>query len=205
MVDDNHVDFRQIDLKWRTIWQETDAHIVRDDDPRPKHYCLDMFPYPSGSGLHVGHWRSYVLPDVWSRYKRLRGFNVLHPMGWDAFGLPAENDAIKKGTHPRGNTRKNIDNFKRQLNEIGAMYDWSREINTSDPQYYRWTQWIFVQMYKRGLAYKTEMPINWCPSCKCGLANEEVVGGTCERCGSLVSKRNLSQWMLRITSIGPTA
>jgi leucyl-tRNA synthetase len=199
MVQDGHVNFREIDVKWRRIWEETGAHIVHDDDPRPKHYCLDMFPYPSGSGLHVGHWRSYVLPDVWSRYKRLQGYNVLHPMGWDAFGLPAENDAIKKGIHPRDNTRSNIANFKRQLNEIGAMYDWSREIDTSSPEYYRWTQWIFLQMHKRGLAYKTEMPINWCPSCKCGLANEEVVGGECERCGSVVSKRNLKQWMLKIT------
>jgi len=197
--DDGHVDFRQIDLKWRRIWDDTGTHIVRDDDPRPKYYCLDMFPYPSGTGLHVGHWRSYVLPDVWSRYKRLQGYNVLHPMGWDAFGLPAENDAIKKGLHPRVNTRSNIDNFKRQLMDIGAMYDWSREIDTSSPDFYRWTQWIFLQMYNRGLAYKTEMPINWCPSCKCGLANEEVVGGMCERCGSEVSKRNLKQWMLKIT------
>jgi len=200
MANDIEIDFREIDLKWRRIWDETGAHVVQDDDPRPKHYCLDMFPYPSGTGLHVGHWRSYVLPDVWSRYKRLQGFNVLHPMGWDAFGLPAENDAIKRGIHPRVNTRANIDNFKRQLNEIGAMYDWSREIDTSSPEFYRWTQWIFLQMYNRGLAYKTEMPINWCPSCKCGLANEEVVGGLCERCGTEATKRNLKQWMLKITA-----
>jgi len=200
MAGNMQIDFRDIDLKWRRVWDETGAHIVRDNDPRPKHYCLDMFPYPSGTGLHVGHWRSYVLPDVWSRYKRLLGFNVLHPMGWDAFGLPAENDAIKRGIHPRINTRDNIDNFKRQLNEIGAMYDWTRQIDTSSPEFYRWTQWIFVQMYNRGLAYKTEMPINWCPSCKCGLANEEVVGGLCERCSSEVSKRNLNQWMLKITA-----
>jgi len=200
MAKDIQIDFRDIDLKWRRVWDETGAHIVRDNEPRPKHYCLDMFPYPSGAGLHVGHWRSYVLPDVWSRYKRLLGFNVLHPMGWDAFGLPAENDAIKKGIHPRINTRDNIDNFKRQLNEIGATYDWTREIDTSSPEFYRWTQWIFLQMYNRGLAYKTEMPINWCPSCKCGLANEEVVGGLCERCSSEVAKRNLNQWMLKITA-----
>ncbi len=200
MANDVQIDFREIDLKWRRIWDETGAHVVRDDDPRPKHYCLDMFPYPSGAGLHVGHWRSYVLPDVWSRYKKLQGFNVLHPMGWDAFGLPAENDAIKRGIHPRINTQRNIENFKRQLDEIGAMYDWTREINTSSPEFYRWTQWIFLQMYKKGLAYKTEMPINWCPSCKCGLANEEVVGGLCERCGSAVTKRNLKQWMLKITT-----
>jgi len=200
MANDIRVDFRAIDLKWRRVWQDTGAHVVEDDDPRPKYYCLDMFPYQSGAGLHVGHWRSYVLPDVWSRYKRLQGYNVLHPMGWDAFGLPAENDAIKKGIHPRINTRANIANFKRQLGDIGAMYDWSREIDTSSPEFYRWTQWIFLEMYNRGLAYKTKMPINWCPSCKCGLANEEVIGGECERCGSEVTKRDLNQWMLRITA-----
>jgi leucyl-tRNA synthetase len=158
-----------------------------------------MFPYPSGSGLHVGHWRGYVLSDVWSRYKTLQGYKVLHPMGWDAFGLPAENDAIKKGIHPRVSTDQNIRTFRRQLDEIGAMYDWSREIDTTDPHYYRWTQWIFLQMYHHGLAYKAFMPINWCPSCKCGLANEEVVDGACERCGTPVIKKEMQQWMLRIT------
>jgi len=160
---------------------------------------LDMFPYPSGSGLHVGHWRSYVLPDCWSRYKWLQGYKVLHPMGWDAFGSPAENDAIKKGIQPAIGTQKNIENFKRQLNEIGAIYDWSREVNTTDPDYYKWTQWIFVQMFKHDLAYKTFMPVNWCPSCKTGIANEDVVNGRCERCGTEVTKRELNQWMLRIT------
>ena len=192
----NHTD---IELKWRNYWAAQHLNEAHDDDPRPKYYCLDMFPYPSGSGLHVGHWRSYVLPDCWSRYKVLQGFNVLHPMGWDAFGSPAENDAIKKGIHPSIGTRRNVENFKRQLNEIGAMYDWTREVNTTDPDYYKWTQWIFVQMFKRGLAYKTFMPINWCPSCKTGISNEDVVNGLCERCGAQVTKREMNQWMLRIT------
>ena len=189
----------QIEPKWREYWISNGLHEAKDDNPQPKYYCLDMFPYPSGSGLHVGHWRSYVLPDCWSRYKRLQGFNVLHPMGWDAFGSPAENDAIQKGIHPAIGTQRNIENFKRQLHEIGAMYDWSREINTTDPEYYKWTQWIFVQMFKAGLAYKTFMPVNWCPSCKTGIANEDVVNGRCERCGTEVTKKELNQWMLRIT------
>jgi leucyl-tRNA synthetase len=189
----------EIEPKWRDYWTSNRLHEAKDDDPRPKYYCLDMFPYPSGSGLHVGHWRSYVLPDCWSRYKWLQGYNVLHPMGWDAFGSPAENDAIKKGIHPAIGTRNNIENFKRQLNEIGAMYDWTREVNTTDPDYYKWTQWIFVKMFKAGLAYKTYMPVNWCPSCKTGIANEDVVNGRCERCGSEVTKKELNQWMMRIT------
>ena len=189
----------EIEPKWREYWISNSLHEATDDDPRPKYYCLDMFPYPSGSGLHVGHWRSYVLPDCWSRYKWLRGFKVLHPMGWDAFGSPAENDAIQKGIHPAVSTQRNVENFKRQLHEIGAMYDWSREINTTDPGYYKWTQWIFVKMFKAGLAYKTFMPVNWCPSCKTGIANEDVVNGRCERCGTEVTKKELNQWMLRIT------
>ena len=196
---DEEYRFKEIEGKWRKYWADARLYEARDDDPRPKYYCLDMFPYPSGSGLHVGHWRSYVLPDAWSRYKLLGGYNVLHPMGWDAFGLPAENDALQKGIHPEINTRGNIENFKRQLIEMGPMYDWSREINTSDPDYYRWTQWIFVKMFKEGLAYRAAMPINWCPSCKTGLANEEVVGGECERCGTPVRKKDMQQWMLRIT------
>jgi len=190
---------REIESKWREYWISNGLHEARDDDPRPKYYCLDMFPYPSGSGLHVGHWRSYVLPDCWSRYKRLQGFKVLHPMGWDAFGSPAENDAIQKGIHPKAGTERNIENFKRQLHEIGAMYDWSRELNTTDPDYYKWTQWIFLRMFKAGLAYKSLMPVNWCPSCKTGIANEDVVNGRCERCGTEVTKKELNQWMLRIT------
>ncbi|MEE9192095.1 MAG: leucine--tRNA ligase, partial [Candidatus Aerophobetes bacterium] len=181
------------------MWQETAAHKTPERSEKPKYYCLDMFPYPSGSGLHVGHLRGYVLSDVWARYKKLQGYNVLHPMGWDSFGLPAENDAIKRGIHPRINTEKNIQNMKRQLEKIDAMYDWSREINTSSPEYYKWTQWIFLKIYKKGLAYRKMVPINWCPSCKTGLANEEVVNGRCERCESPVTKKNLMQWMLRIT------
>jgi leucyl-tRNA synthetase len=189
----------EIEPKWRQYWDSHRLHEARDEDLRPKYYCLDMFPYPSGSGLHVGHWRSYVLPDCWSRYKWLQGYKVLHPMGWDAFGSPAENDAIKKGIQPALGTRRNIENFKRQLREIGAIYDWSREINTTDPDYFKWTQWIFIQMFKAGLAYKTFMPVNWCPSCKTGIANEDVVNGRCERCGTEVTKKELNQWMLRIT------
>jgi len=192
-------DHKKIESKWRKIWEDKGVYKTPQVSNRPKYYCLDMFPYPSGSGLHVGHWRGYVLSDVWARYKKLQGYNVLHPMGWDSFGLPAENDAIKKGIHPKVNTQKNIQNMKRQLKEIGAMYDWSREINTSTPDYYKWTQWIFLQMYKKGLAYKKLMPVNWCPSCKTGLANEEVIEGKCERCGSRVVKRDIEQWMLRIT------
>ncbi|HOL49581.1 MAG TPA: leucine--tRNA ligase [bacterium] len=190
-----------IEEKWRKIWEETSVNYTDVSNVTvKKYYCLDMFPYPSGSGLHVGHWRGYVLSDVWARYKRLQGYHVLHPMGWDSFGLPAENDAIKKGIHPRISTKNNIDNIRRQLKEIGAMYDWTKEINTSDPEYYRWTQWIFLQMYHRGLAYRAEMPINWCPNCKTGLANEEVISGNCERCGSTVTRKRLMQWMLKITA-----
>ncbi|OPX31437.1 MAG: leucine--tRNA ligase [Candidatus Latescibacteria bacterium 4484_181] len=192
-------DFKTIEEKWQKVWEETGAHRTSDAREGPKYYCLDMFPYPSGSWLHVGHWRGYVISDVWSRYKKLQGFNVLHPMGWDSFGLPAENDAIKKGIHPRENTTRNIINMKRQLKQIGAMYDWDREINTSSPEYYRWTQWIFLQMYKKGLAYRKMVPINWCPRCKTGLANEEVIDGRCERCGEPVTKKEMLQWMLRIT------
>jgi len=189
-----------IEKKWRTYWEENQINKTLSETSKPKYYCLDMFPYPSGEGLHVGHWRGYVLSDVWSRYKRLQGYNVLHPMGWDAFGLPAENAAIKKNIHPKINTKSNVDNMKRQLKEIGAMYDWTREIDTTDPEYYKWTQWIFVQMHKKGLAYRKKMPINWCPSCKTGLANEEVVDGKCDRCSTEVEKREMLQWMLKITA-----
>ena len=188
---------RAIEQKWRKNWEEHPVNV--NDGKKPKYYCLDMFPYPSGSGLHVGHWRGYVISDVWSRYKMLQGYYLIHPMGWDAFGLPAENYAIKMGTHPKVTTEENIKNIKRQINEIAAIYDWDMEVNTTDPNFYKWTQWIFVKMFKAGLAYEKEMPINWCPSCKTGLANEEVVDGCCERCGSPVTKKNLKQWMLRIT------
>ena len=187
-----------IEKKWRKQWEEHPINV--NDGKKDKYYCLDMFPYPSGNGLHVGHWRGYVISDVWSRYKLMHGYYVIHPMGWDAFGLPAENYAIKTGSHPAESTAKNIANIKRQINEIAAIYDWDMEVNTTDPSFYKWTQWIFVQMFKKGLAYEKEMPINWCPSCKTGLANEEVVGGKCERCGADVTKKNLKQWMLKITA-----
>ena len=182
---------RAIEAKWRTNWEKKPVNV--NDGKKPKYYCLDMFPYPSGNGLHVGHWRGYVISDVWSRYK------MIHPMGWDAFGLPAENYAIKMGVHPAVSTAANIKNIKRQINDIAAIYDWDMEVNTTDPEFYKWTQWIFVKMFKEGLAYEKEFPINWCPSCKTGLANEEVVNGCCERCGTPVTKKNLRQWMLRIT------
>lgn len=186
-----------IEKKWRDKWEKNPVNI--NDGKKPKYYCLDMFPYPSGNGLHVGHWRGYVISDVWSRYKMLKGYYIIHPMGWDAFGLPAENYAIKMGVHPAKSTAANISNIKKQIKEISAVYDWDMEVNTTDPEFYKWTQWIFVKMFKEGLAYEKEMPINWCPSCKTGLANEEVVNGRCERCGSEVTKKNLKQWMLRIT------
>jgi leucyl-tRNA synthetase len=191
-------DFKNVEEKWRKIWEDNPINASFED--RPKFYCLDMFPYPSGKGLHVGHWRGYVLSDVLSRYKILQGHQVLHPMGWDAFGLPAENFAIKNGVHPSAGVAENVKNIKRQLKEISAVYDWSREINTTDPGYYKWTQWIFVQMFKKGLAYEKEMPLNWCPRCKAVLANEEAAGGVCERCGEPVTKKMLRQWMLKITA-----
>lgn len=187
-----------IEKKWRENWEKHPINV--NDGKKPKYYCLDMFPYPSGSGIHVGHWRGYVISDVWSRYQMLKGHYVIHPMGWDAFGLPAENYAIKMGVHPAKSTEENIKNFKRQISEIAAIYDWDMEVNTTDPEFYKWTQWIFVQMFKKGLAYEKEFPINWCPSCKTGLANEEVVNGCCERCGTAVTKKNLRQWMLKITA-----
>lgn len=189
---------REIEEKWSKEWEKNPVNV--DDGKKPKYYCLDMFPYPSSNGLHVGHWRGYVISDVWSRYKMMNGNHyIIHPMGWDAFGLPAENYAIKMGVHPAKSTAQNIVNIKKQINQIAALYDWDMEVNTTDPEFYKWTQWIFVQMFKKGLAYQKEMPINWCPSCKTGLANEEVVNGGCERCGSEVTKKNLNQWMLRIT------
>lgn len=186
-----------VEQKWRKIWEENPVNV--NDGKKEKYYCLDMFPYPSGNGLHVGHWRGYVISDVWSRYKLMQGYYVIHPMGWDAFGLPAENYAIKKGVQPAVSTAANIKNIKRQIQDISAIYDWDMEVNTTDPSFYKWTQWIFVQMFKKGLAYEKQMPINWCPSCKTGLANEEVVNGKCERCGADVTKKNLRQWMLKIT------
>ncbi len=189
---------KAVEKKWRKVWEEHPINV--NEENKEKYYCLDMFPYPSGNGLHVGHWRGYVISDVWSRYKLMHGYYVIHPMGWDAFGLPAENYAIKMGVHPAISTADNVSNIKRQINEIAAIYDWDMEVNTTDPEFYKWTQWIFVKMFKAGLAYEKEMPINWCPSCKTGLANEEVVNGKCERCGADVTKKNLKQWMLKITA-----
>ena len=189
--------FKEIEEKWRKIWEENPVNPP--DDSKPKYYCLDMFPYPSGNGLHVGHWRGYVLSDAISRQKLMEGYELVHSMCWDAFGLPAENYAIKTGTHPSEATKKSISNIKRQVNDIAAIYDWDKEINTTDPEYYKWTQWIFIQMFKNGLAYEKEMPLNWCPNCKAVLANEEATNGVCDRCGATVTKKNLRQWMLRIT------
>ena len=192
---------KAIEKKWHDNWAANPVNIREDENgKREKYYCLDMFPYPSANGLHVGHWRGYVISDVWSRYKLLQGYYVVHPMGWDAFGLPAENYAIKMGVHPAKSTAENVSNIKKQIDEIAALYDWDMEVNTTDPEFYKWTQWIFVKMFKEGLAYEKEFPINWCPSCKTGLANEEVVSGACERCGTAVSKKNLRQWMLKITA-----
>jgi len=187
-----------IEAKWTKKWEEKPVNV--NDGKKDKYYCLDMFPYPSANGLHVGHWRGYVISDVWSRYQMMHNKYVIHPMGWDAFGLPAENFAIKNGVHPSISTADNVKNIKRQIKQIAAIYDWDMEVNTTDPDYYKWTQWIFVQMFKNGLAYEKEMPINWCPSCKTGLANEEVKDGKCERCGADVTKKNLRQWMLKITA-----
>ena len=189
----------EVEKKWQKQWEENPVAQSKPTGNGKKFYCLDMFPYPSGSGLHVGHWRGYVLSDVYARIKWLQGYNILHPMGWDAFGLPAENDAIKKGIQPKIGTAANIAVFKKQLKEVAAIYDWSKELDTTDPEFYKWTQWIFLQMFKAGLAYQANMPINWCPSCLTGLANEEVVQGACERCGTLVEQKNIRQWVLKIT------
>ena len=192
-------DFKTVEKKWQKKWEETGVFHAKQDYALPKFYCLVEFPYPSGQGLHVGHPRSYTALDVVARKKRLQGYNVLYPMGWDAFGLPTENFAIKNHVHPAEVTKKNVAHFKEQLQSLGFSFDWSREINTTDPKYYKWTQWIFLQLFKKGLAYKKEMAVNWCTSCKCVLANEEVVNGVCERCGSEVVRKVKSQWMLKIT------
>lgn len=192
-------DFRVVETRWHQQWLECPLACAKPAGSGKKFYCLDMFPYPSGAGLHVGHWRGYVLSDVYARMRWLQGYNVLHPMGWDAFGLPAEVHALQQGIHPRVSTAKNIANFKRQLADVGAIYDWSKEIDTTDPDYYKWTQWIFLQMYKAGLAYEADMEVNWCPVLKTVVANEEVIDGKCERSGAKVVKKKVRQWMLRIT------
>ena len=192
-------DHKQVEKKWQDIWDEKQCFCAENDSDKEKFYALVEFPYPSGQGLHVGHPRSYTALDIVARKKRMQGYNVLYPMGWDAFGLPTENFAIKNHVHPAEVTKKNIARFKSQLKSLGLSFDWSREINTTDPSYYKWTQWIFLQLFKKGLAYKKEMSVNWCTSCKCVLANEEVVNGVCERCGSEVVHKTKSQWMLAIT------
>ncbi len=195
----NIYDYSSIEKKWQQVWDDNHTFEAKNDYTLPKFFGLVEFPYPSGQGLHVGHPRSYTAIDIVARKKRLQGFNVLYPMGWDAFGLPTENFAIKNHIHPAIVTENNIANFKKQLKSLGFSFDWSREINTTDPSYYKWTQWIFLQLFKEGLAYKKEMSVNWCTSCKCVLANEEVVNGVCERCGSEVIQKEKSQWMLKIT------
>ena len=192
-------DFQTIERKWQDYWEEDKTFKAEYDPARPKFYCLDMFPYPSGQGLHVGHPEGYTATDIVSRYKRMKGFNVLHPMGWDAFGLPAEQYAIETGTHPRETTVRNIDLFRKQLKMLGFSYDWDREINTTDEKYYKWTQWIFLKLYEQGLAYQSEEPVNWCPALGTVLANEEVIDGKSERGGHPVIKKPIRQWVLKIT------
>ncbi|MBN1520311.1 MAG: leucine--tRNA ligase [Spirochaetales bacterium] len=195
--------FTDIEKKWQARWDADRAWRVTEDPAYPKDkraYVLDMFPYPSGAGLHAGHVENYTITDMYCRYLRMNGYNVLHPMGFDAFGLPAENYAIKTGTHPAVTTKVNVDHFREQIKSMGFLYDWDREFSTTDDEYYAWTQWIFLQLYKRGLAYESDMPINWCPSCKTGLANEEVVNGECDRCHTPVTRKRIRQWVLRITA-----
>ena len=194
--------FENIETKWQKYWEDNGVFAVTEDPSYPEEkrsYVLDMFPYPSGAGLHVGHPEGYTATDIYCRYLRMNGYNVLHPMGFDSFGLPAENYAIQTGTHPAITTEKNINNFRRQIKRLGFCYDWTREVSTSDPEYYKWTQWIFKKLWEKGLAYESQAPINWCPHCKTGLANEEVKEGKCERCGTQVEKKNIRQWVLRIT------
>ena len=193
-------DFRQIEPHWQSFWEKNQSFKAVADPSRPKYYILDMFPYPSGTGLHIGHPEGYTATDILARYKRARGFNVLHPIGWDAFGLPAEQHAVKTGTHPAANTQNNITNFRRQIKALGFSYDWEREVDTTDPKYFRWTQWIFLQLFRKGLAYVDERPVWWCPELRTVLANEEVVDGKSEVGGFPVERRNLRQWVLRITA-----
>jgi len=192
-------DPKEIEEKWQDHWQKSGIYEAKDFSDLPKYYLLIEFPYPSGDGLHVGHIRSYTAMDIISRKRRMEGFNVLYPIGWDAFGLPTENYALKTGKDPKVVTKENTDTFRRQIRSLGLSFDWSREINTTDPKYYKWTQWIFLKFLEKGLAYKAKIPINWCPKCKIGLANEEVVDGNCERCGAPVEQKEKEQWMLAIT------
>ncbi|MDA1168998.1 MAG: class I tRNA ligase family protein [bacterium] len=198
-MSDTPYNHAEIEKKWQKRWSDEGVFTTPDIPTKKKCYVLDMFPYPSGEGLHVGHPKGYIATDIYSRMKMMQGYDVLHPMGWDAFGLPAENYAIKNKVHPSIAVEKNIARFKEQLSKIGFTYDWGRELNTTNPEYYKWTQWIFLQLYKKGLAYESFEPINWCPSCQTGLANEDLEGGLCERCGSVVEKRPMRQWVLKIT------
>ena len=190
---------KSIEKYWQEQWEKSGIYHTEDSSKKPRYYTLVEFPYPSGDGLHVGHVRSYTAMDVVSRKRRMEGSNVLYPIGWDAFGLPTENYALKTGKDPRVVTKENTDNFRNQLQSLGLSFDWSREINTTDPKYYKWTQWIFLKFLEKGLAYKAKIPINWCPKDKIGLANEEVVDGKCERCGTEVEQKEKEQWMLAIT------
>jgi leucyl-tRNA synthetase len=196
----NRYPFAEVEPKWQAYWEEHGTFRTRETPGRPKFYCLDMFPYPSGSGLHVGHLEGYTATDIVSRYKRMRGMNVLHPMGWDAFGLPAEQYAVKTGIHPAITTADNIATFRRQMKRVGLSYDWSREVDTTDPAYYRWTQWIFLKLFERGLAYVAEVPVNWCPALGTVLANEEIVDGVSEVGVFPVIRRPMRQWVLKITA-----
>ena len=196
----NRYPFAEVEPRWQRFWEARRSFRALDHSPQPKFYCLDMFPYPSGAGLHVGHVEGYTATDIVSRYRRMRGYNVLHPMGWEAFGLPAEQYAMKTGIHPAVTTAENITTFRRQMKRLGLSYDWDREVNTTDPDYYRWTQWIFARLYERGLAYVAEIPVNWCPELGTVLANEEVVDGKSELGGFDVVRRPMRQWVLKITA-----
>ena len=191
---------KAIEKKWRENWEKNPVNVKSDENgKREKYYCLDMFPYPSGNGLHVGHWRGYVISDVWSRYKLLQKYYIVHPMGWDAFGLPAENYAIKMGVHPAVSTAENERTIKRQINEIAALYDWDMEVNTTDPEFYKWTQWIFLKMFEKGLVFRDRTLVNYCPHCKVVLSNEDSQGGKCDICHSDVVQKSKDVWYLRIT------
>ena len=192
--------FDEIEPKWQERWLAEKTFRAEDDSPKPKYYVLDMFPYPSAAGLHVGHLEGYTATDIVARFKRMRGFNVLHPMGWDAFGHPAEQHALETGAHPRATTERNVQNFKRQIRRLGFSYDWDREVNTTDADYYRWTQWIFMKLYEKGLAYEAEAAVNWCPELGTVLANEEVIDGKSERGGHPVVRKPMRQWVLKITA-----
>ena len=193
------MDFKKIEKKWQKKWEETNLYAYKEDKTKEKLYCLEMFSYPSGAKLHLGHWYNFGVTDTWARFKKMSGYNLFHPMGFDAFGLPAENYAIKTGIHPRISTEKNIATMEQQLKAIGGSWDWRHEVVTCREDYYKWTQWMFLQLYKHGLAYKKEAPVNWCPSCNTVLANEQVVSGECERCGSTVIRKKMSQWFFKIT------